>query len=180
MANDKIKFKVSIEKLTFEYEGDRERGAALQSRLTDTLGSLAAAQGDVIDITPSRQLPAAPAAPAPTKRRARRRPSPPAVNANGASSADSNGAGGDEQAKAARKRKARGTSYRAQISNLVQEGYFKQKRGEQEVRDELHRRGHTFELHRIKEGLLAQTQSKKLDREMNAAGDWEYKDRPAA
>lgn len=176
MANDRIKFKVSIEKLTFEYEGDQQRGAALHDRLTDTLGSLAGAQADVIDVTPTRRLAAPQPPPPPAKRRARRRTPATAVNADGAPSADSNGAGGDEQQKAARKRKPRGTSYTGQINSLLAEGYFKQNRKEEEVREELVRRGHTFEQKRINEALLKLTQSKKLDRDMNGSNEWEYRD----
>lgn len=176
MANNKVKFKVSIKELVFEYEGDQERASALQGRLTDTLGSLAAAQADVIDVTPTRQLPAAPATPAQPARR-RKRARKPSANGDGAAptaNADGDGAAAQTEDKPARRRKARGSGYFSQVSGLVAEGYFNQKRKEEEVREELVRRGHTFEQKRINESLLKLTQSKKLDREMNAANEWEY------
>ena len=40
MAEQKIKFKVSIKELTFEFEGTREVGQALQTGLSRSLGSL--------------------------------------------------------------------------------------------------------------------------------------------
>jgi hypothetical protein len=181
MVNNKVKFKVSIKELVFEYEGDQERATLLHGRLTDTLGSLAAAQSDAIDITPARQLPAAPAMPAqPAKRRRRARK--PSANGDGAAavSADGDGAGMGTEEKPARKRKPRGTSYMAQVKHLLSEDYFKQKRKEEEVREELVRRGHTFEQRRINDALLKLTQKQKLDRAINAANEWEYVNRPPA
>ena len=53
----KVKFKVTIEKLSFEFEGAREMGQALQTGLTNTLGSLMKTQQTVL------ALPATPPAP---------------------------------------------------------------------------------------------------------------------
>jgi len=175
MASNKVKFKVSIKELVFEYEGDNERAQVLQGRITETLGSLAAAQADAIDITPARQLPAAPQVVIPPKRRRRARKS--SVNGDGSVSATSDVEAGVEvpsEDKAPRKRRARGTSYRGQVIGLMNEGFFKSKRTGEEVRDELIRRGHNFPLNRINEALLSLTQKQKLSRAVNAHSVWEY------
>ena len=181
MAN-RVKFKVSIKELTFEFEGDQERAQVLQGRLTDTLGSLAAAQSDVIDVPPSRQLPAAPTPPVqPAKRRRRSRK--PLASDNGASAAttsESDSTDENTAAKATRKRRPHGTSYRSQVTNLFNEGFFSSKRSSEEVHAELVRRGYNFELRRINESLLAMTQSQKLSRTMNGAGNWEYENGTSA
>jgi hypothetical protein len=175
MVSNKVKFKVSIKELVFEYEGDNERAQILQGRITETLGSLAAAQADAIDITPARQLPAAPSVGIPPKKRRRSRK--PAVDGDGtASTTSDDGAGAvslDED-KASRKRRPRGSSYRGQVANLLNGGFFKEKRTGEEVRDELIRVGHNFPMNRINDALLALTQKHKLSRTTNAHSVWEY------
>ncbi|SRR6266404_1970203 len=172
MAGNKIKFKVSIKELVFEFEGDQERGHILQGRITDTLKSLASAQSDVIDITPSRQLAAVPPQVIRTRRRSRARKPSPSMDqsqSNGDISSDDTLDG-----KPAKKRRPRGSSYRGQVIFLLNEGYFKIKRTSDEVYTELDRRGHNFPLYRIEESLLKLTKDKKLSRSMNADNTWEY------
>ena len=48
----KVKFKLSVEKITFEYEGDHDTGLAVNRAMNHTLGSLMEAQNQVIDVTP--------------------------------------------------------------------------------------------------------------------------------
>ncbi len=72
----KVKFKFSVEKITFDYEGDQETGQAIAESMNRTLGSLAEAQNAVIDITPREpeQLhPVALPSPLPTRKRKSRR-----------------------------------------------------------------------------------------------------------
>src|SRR5690349_20934218 len=145
MVTNKVKFKVSIKELVFEYEGDRDRAQALQVRITDTLGSLAAAQSDAIDITPARQLAPAPPVVIPTKRRRHSRRVSPIGDDVLVVTSDKDGGNESLENKPGRKRRQRGTSYRGQVSILLGEGFFNQKRTGEAVRDELIRRGHNFE-----------------------------------
>lgn len=166
----RVKFKVSLKELSFEYEGDREHGQVLQDRIANTLGSLSAVQADVIDISPARQLTAAPPA-LPQRRRRRMRKA-----AGAGAEASSNG---DAAAEAvldgsSRKRKTQGTSYKAQVNTLLDEGFFTQKRTTEVVHAELVRRGHNFAPGRITQALVSLTQKQRLSRTANAAGDWEY------
>jgi hypothetical protein len=71
------------------------------------------------------------------------------------------------------RRKVRGTSFRARITELIAEGWFAERRTSTQVQVELERRGSHFEMRRLNEALKDNTVNKILDREK--IGDaWEY------
>ena len=79
-----------------------------------------------------------------------------------------------ESEKPGKSRKARGSSYRAQVKKLCSDGFFSAPRTGAETRAELVRIGYPFELKRITESLVALLKSKKLNREKNSADEWAY------
>lgn len=81
--------------------------------------------------------------------------------------------------KPARGRRARGTSYTAQITKLFGEGFFSKKRTAEAVKSELENRKYKFPLKRINEALAAMTRAEKLYSTKNEAGEWVFQNRQA-
>src|SRR4051812_4311676 len=50
MATNKVKFKMSLKEVTFEFEGDYEQGRALQQGINQTMAGLANLQGRAIGL----------------------------------------------------------------------------------------------------------------------------------
>lgn len=79
MASNRIKFEISIEKLSFRFEGDHQVGRSIQSGIQDTLGNLVETPGRVLLLEDGRPVPSIPgsnetaAVQAPRRRRRRRR-----------------------------------------------------------------------------------------------------------
>lgn len=90
------------------------------------------------------------------------------------SKTSSAGKKGSGENKSSKGRRAAGTSYYAQITKLVSEGFFKKKHTEDEVSAELKRRGHKFPQWRINEALVKLTKKDVLSRNENDAGKWAY------
>lgn len=86
---------------------------------------------------------------------------------------------GSEESKSAKGRRARGTSYTAQITKLFGEGFFTKKRTAQAVQSELENRKYKFPLKRINEALAAMTRAEKLYSTKNEAGEWVFQNKQA-
>jgi hypothetical protein len=155
---EKIKFKVSIKELSFEYEGSRETGQALQAGLSRSLAGLVDTQRTVM-------LPAPPL------------PVYDGVNGNG------NGEGQapvviDQSAEKPRKlRRTSGVSLINLLRDLKTERFFSEPRSVDAVGEKLKTKGHTFTDSPISARLLDLTKKNELYR--NVVGEvWLYKDAP--
>ena len=124
----KVKFKLSIKELSFEFEGDQGVGQAVSASVQRTLGSLVEAQNRVIDVTPREErlaLPPAPTDAPPLKRRRHRAKPRVPMNGSLAVPSESTASDGDEVGtKMTRSRRPRGGSFRDQVYLLIREGYF--------------------------------------------------------
>lgn len=167
----KVKFRFSVEKITFEYEGDHDTGLAVNRAMNHTLGSLVEAQNRVIDVTPEPPMPALPAAPASTRRKHR---SKPKAATNGQAVAEGPSNGEPAAPKPPRQRRPHGASFRDQTYQLIREGYFGQERTATEIHGELSRRGHHFNPKNIASELLWFVQKYYLSRHHNADGKYAY------
>lgn len=179
MAEQKIKFKVSIKELSFEFEGTRDVGQALQAGLNRSLGSLLDTQ---------RVAMAIPAGPAFT----------PAINPglfdtsptgnevlNGHSE-NGHTATGKATApvpvavpaaeKAKKTRKSGGESAMNLVRGLIAEGYFKEARTVESIKERLRLKGHNNPS-----GLSSRLQElakKDLLFRNSTEGGYIYKDTP--
>lgn len=79
--------------------------------------------------------------------------------------------------KAAKGKRQKGTSYFAHVKKLHEGGFLKKGHTGEEVRAELERRGHKFEMKRINEALVKLTKDELLSRQKNASGDWVYQNK---
>jgi hypothetical protein len=153
---EKIKFKVSIKELSFEYEGTREVGQVLQAGLSRSLSGL-------VDMQRAVMLPA----PA--------RPVHDQTNGNG----DSSGTVVIDQPaeKPKKPRKTSGVSLINLLRDLKTERFFGEPRSVDTVREKLKTKGHTFADSPISARLLDLTKKNELYR--NMVGEiWLYKDIP--
>jgi hypothetical protein len=159
MVNRKVKFKISVKELAFEFEGDAETGQRLQQGIQDSLGTIIDMPGRVVlplehngpiidassspdgeaGLTPA-ELPVQPEA-----KRATRKTSRP-----------------------------KGTSAAARIKALRDEGFFSQERSAGEVQEALAHRGYTFEPKEIAAALLQVLRKQLLDRRQNDKGNYIY------
>lgn len=164
MAEQKIKFKVSIKELSFEFEGSREVGQALQAGLSRSLGGLVDAQRIAMAAIPAK-------------------PGTPPVDETG------NGFNGihvpaeqvvNGQPPADKPKKARksgGTSLTNLLRDLKKETYFSEPRSPDAVRERLKLKGHTFPENTIASRLLDLTKKDELFRQQSDTG-YMYKDTP--
>lgn len=81
----------------------------------------------------------------------------------------------EEDTKARRGRRPRGSSYSAQIRKLIENNFFVEGRINKEVEAELDRAGYKFEMRRINEALLILTKNGSLTRNQNESNAWVYK-----
>ncbi len=168
----RVKFRFSVEKITFEYEGDQDTGLAVNRAMNHTLGSLVEAQNRVIDVTPEPPMVALPAAPAPTRRRYR---SKPKAATNGQPMGEVSLANDDPATpKVVRQRRSHGSSFRDQTYQLIREGYFGQQRTANELHAESSRRGHHYEPKNIASDLLWLVKKNYLLRDRNEDGKYAY------
>lgn len=168
----KVKFRFSVEKITFEYEGDQDTGLAVNRAMNHMLGSMAEAQNRVIDVTPEPPMAALPPAPSMGRRRHRSRPK---SATNGQPVVEALPANGDlETPKAARPRRSHGSSFRDQTYQLIREGYFGQRRTAHEIEAELSRRGHHYDPKNIASDLLWFVKKNYLSRDRNDDGKYAY------
>src|SRR5271157_361807 len=173
----KVKFKLSVEKITFEYEGDHDTGLAVNRAINHTLGSLVEAQNQVIDVTPREveraSMPAVTALPSPSARRRHRgRPKPPMSRASRGETTEMDGE--SISVKPLRARRARGDSLRNQIYVLLQERYFSKPRRANEIRDEVSRRGHNFDPKNVASDLLWFVRKNYLSRQLDEDSVYVY------
>jgi hypothetical protein len=154
---EKIKFKVSIKELSFEYEGTREVGQALQAGLSRSLAGLVDTQRTVM--LPSPALPLH-----------------DQVNGNGDGHIVI-----DQPPQPAEKpkkpRKMSGVSLIGLLRDLKTEKYFGEPRSVDVLREKLKTKGHTYRDSTISARLLDMTKKNELFR--NIVGEiWLYKDTP--
>jgi hypothetical protein len=158
----KVKFKLSVEKITFEYDGDHDTGLAVNRAMNHTLGALVEAQNQVIDVTPNKvegvSMPAVTALTGPSTRRRYRRRLKPTANEASLDTVETNGK--SASVKPLRARRARGDSLRGLVHVLLREGYFTKSRTATELRDELSRRGHNFDPKNVASDLLRRAVSR--------------------
>jgi hypothetical protein len=151
---EKMKFKVSIKELSFEYEGTRDVGQALQAGLSRSLAGLMDTQRTVM----------LPAPPLPIH-----------------DQEDGNGDGhiviNQRAQKPKKPRKSSGVSLIGLLRDLKTEKFFAEPRSVDALREKLKTKGHTFKDSLISARLLDLTQGSELSRSPNGAG-WLYKDTP--
>ncbi len=166
----KIKFKLSVKELSFEFEGDQETGLRFQSAVNKTLNSLADTPNNIIDVESrvindeNLLLPSS----TPRKRRKSKR-----VTASNGSS--ENGEMGESDGeKRPRTHRSRANSGRSLIIKLIQADYFSTFRSVSDVLSELEKKGHRFDQGHTSTDLLRLTQKDYLIRD-NSSGNWQYK-----
>jgi hypothetical protein len=149
MASQKIKFKMSIEKLAFEFEGDVETGQRIQSEIKKTITNLAHTQErllphdpNVIDEVPAAQT------------------------------------NGTKAKKQSRSRRPKANTPRATMVTLRAEGFFDTKRDIGAIQEVLSTRGRNFKSNELSPALVALVQKNILKREKNESGQYEYEKGP--
>jgi hypothetical protein len=152
---EKIKFKISIKELTFEYEGTREVGQALQAGLSRSLAGLVDTQKTVM--LPVSSLPA----PIPEKE-------------NGTTEVPAVSPPGE---KAKKPRKSNGSSITNLILELKGERYFVEPRTSENIREKLKTKGHNILSSSMSGPLQKLTQKSELHRQQSEEG-YVYKDTP--
>jgi hypothetical protein len=172
----KVKFELSLEKLTFKFEGDQSMGLAVNRAVNHTFGSLVEAQNRVIDVTPHEpEHPALPAVATVARSTSKHRYRRPTRTTNGDASPEATDANGESSAtKAPRGRRARGDSFREQLYVLLREKHFAKPQTATMLRDELSRRGHNYDPKNIASDLLWLVKKKFLSRQRNGEGVYEY------
>lgn len=165
----KIKFKLSVKELSFEFEGDQETGQRFQNSISKTLNSLTDTPNHVIDVE-ARQINDIPKLlegqngnSSSSKTRRRKSKKVPTASQNGEAG---------ESDEASRPRSKR-TSIKPLYFALIREGFFDNKRGAGDIRQELSKKGFNFEANEVSAHLLPLTQSGYLSRD-DSSGKWEY------
>src|SRR6266567_6319295 len=161
MADQKIKFKVSIKELSFEFEGSRDIGQALQVGLTRSLGQLVDTQRTVMT------LPGAPAIVAPVANDIATQTLFSEVPASVAPMTNGHAAGPQE--KQARKARKGGPTLAALVRELKLAGFFTEPRSMAAILDKLKVSGRNVKSNSISGTLQTMAQNKELFR--NQAGD---------
>jgi hypothetical protein len=141
----KVKFEMSLEKLSFKFEGDPELGSKLQTEIGKSFTALAETQAkllphdpDVIDTEP----------------------------------VTSNGNGKSKRAYRPRRPKSEGC--RSLIVGLRRSGFFTEKRDINAIRAELAKSGHNFKPNEIASTLIPICKKRILKRDQNESGNYEY------
>ena len=148
MAAQKIKFKMSLKELSFEFEGDIETGQRIQTDIRKSLTALTH--------SPATVLPADP-------------------NLIEGEVASSNGNG--KPAKIGRSykpRRGKANTPRALIVRLRQTGFFTQKRDASSIQTELAKQGHNFKPNEISAALIGICKKQILKRDQGEGGKFEY------
>ncbi len=160
MAEQKIKFKVSIKELSFEFEGTRDVGQALQAGLSRSIGGLLDTQRTVMalpgvadastDDTPEGVV-------IPAEPPNGHQPPPPE--------------------KVKKPRKTNGVSVTNLLRELKEKKYFTEPRTSDAIRERLRIDGYTVAANRLSGRLQEMMRKKELYREDTAEG-FVYKDTP--
>jgi hypothetical protein len=160
LSRNQIKFKFSVKELSFEFEGDVEKGERIQRGIQDSLGKLLdtpsrvlppSNKGDVIDaeiVTNGQRDDSPPASDAQEPRRGTRKPNRP-----------------------------RGTTAGARLKALISEGFFAQERALPDIQESLAHKGFNFEAREISAAILPLVQKELLDRRQNDKGNYVYFDK---
>ncbi|MGL4555837.1 MAG: hypothetical protein ACRC33_32105 [Gemmataceae bacterium] len=156
---EKIKFKVTLEKLSFEYEGTREVGQALQAGLSRSLANL-------VDTQRTAMLPAPPVPVHEMSNGNGDGPSPVVIDQSPR-----------PVQKPKKSRKMTGVSHIGLLRGLKAEGYFGEPRPVEMLREKLKEKGHTLKDSLISARLLDMIQKDELHRKQEG-GSWLYKDKP--
>lgn len=178
----RIKFEFSIEKISFKYEGDHERGQAISESMQRTLASLADAQNNVIDVTPRVEAPAletsaVPIAPA-KRRKLRRKPKPTANGDEPQQDASDSTEGDQPNPKPTRVHRPRSQGFTRQTCRLIEEGFFSEPRTSEEVRAELSRKAFNFETKNVASQLNDFVRKEWLVKRHNDDGRWVFSKGP--
>lgn len=169
----KIKFKLSVKELSFEFEGDQETGQRFQNSISKTLNSLTETPNQVIDVEArtidnNYLLPSSEQNSTKPKRKRGKR-----AKTNNVNSAEEND-NGNLGEKVKRTHRPKGQSARDQIIILIQNGFFAEFRTVGEIQDALSKKGHNFDSGEISPTLLRLTKKDYLVRD-DSAGKWQYK-----
>ncbi len=135
MAQQKMKFKVSIKELTFEFEGTREEGQVLHAGLNRSLGTLLDTPRTVLAIQPAPAT-----APATTQSMFDDTAVDEVPNGHG-TNGHANPAAPAEKVK--KPRKSGGETAMTLLRELIAEGFFKEVRTVDDIREKLRLGGHT-------------------------------------
>jgi hypothetical protein len=149
MATQKIKFKMSIKELSFDFEGDVETGQRIQNEIKKTLTAIAHTQEKLLPADPNVIDVEA---------------SPPGANG--------------KKVRGPRKTRTKGNSPRGLVIALRQEGYFDEKRDANTIQAKLETMGRKLKGNELSPALIALTQKKILKREKNAENVYEYEKGP--
>jgi hypothetical protein len=172
MASNKVKFEMSLEKLSFKFEGDYEKGQHLQQGISRTFGDLAKLQHQASGADypgETKLLEAAVTERRPVRHRRRRTV---AESEHGAATDnDDSGEPGP--------RKSSGVSIKELVLALKGQQFFETARTNAQVTAELNKKGHTH----VRENHLTSTlkrlcTSDILKRDQNSEGIWVYVNGP--
>jgi hypothetical protein len=178
MATNKIKFSMSIEKINFTFEGDYEKGQAIQQGISNAVSGLAHLQSQAMGAEPPRKLIEGTVVDSKPSRRNRRRRSStaaadgtqPAEGTNGDIDAEAD-AGGDSPRRSA----GTGTSPLTRLVDLRKAGFFAEPRELGAILHELHNRGYSsIKGNDVSSPLMRLVQKEVLRRQKNPAGKWLY------
>jgi hypothetical protein len=178
MASNKIKFKMSIKEVTFEFEGDYEQGRAIQQGISQTMTGLSNLQSramGIADANPDRKQIEGRVVDPPAKphKRKKRKTAGATTGEEGdgnTDNGDGQGAEGD-----ATPRRSGGPSPTALLIELRKSGFFAQKRTMSDILTELQKKGHTRVGNNAISGPLAKLATKDvLRRDHNETGNWVY------
>ena len=140
MATHKVKFEMSVEKLTFKFEGDVEHGQRIQLGITKALGDLSSLQNGAMGLpssSPDAKVIDIPQLPSGGKsRRRKRRPQ----GENGAEGGDGDGISESGQESP---RKSSGTSPMQLLLELRKENFFEGGKSANDIVAHLATKGHT-------------------------------------
>ncbi|MEH2023315.1 hypothetical protein [Nostoc sp.] len=179
MATPKVKFKLSIKEISFEFEGDQATGQDLAGTINQSLASISDAQNKLLDVEASpvqgRELRSAeiPALPTQTARRKKRKRKTESIPSNGSfQNGDSLSSGEENISKGSRTKKDSASS---QLKAILNDGFFAENHSVKEIRTELAKRGHHFESNHISGELLRLTKEGLFVREKNEEDKWIYR-----
>jgi hypothetical protein len=182
MPKRQIKFRLAIEKIAFEFEGDEEVAHRVQYGITRTLESIATIQGQALGM-PEKPPVSQPMAgnpgglsvlPGPRRKRRRREV---ATGNNLTEASAQSQAGSDpslEQGRPNRQRRARGDTARSQLVRVRETGFFGEPRTIGDIKEQLAADGHLFESPELSSVLLALTKKQVLLRQRNQENAWIY------
>lgn len=139
MANNKIKFEMTLKELTFKFEGDYEQGQRLQMGVNKTLSDLGRLQSIAAGHEEPKVIEAQPVVPARTSRRRKRK----LDSADGAPDNLENNTQENPKPNNSSDRRSLGVSPTQLLTSLRKEGFFSQPKSSSQIVSELNRTGHT-------------------------------------